>query len=177
MEEAKKECGKRAAAAEPRTIENLQNASDHLHYEVWMMQSLPNEYVLAQQAVAAAQVRANAFLEAFVVHARVLMDFLYRDDPWPDDVVAAKFFDAPEQWTGVRKPLTELSVELQRVNGRVGKEVAHLTFARNEITAEMKNWQIGKIAQELSAQFDVFLKLVPKNKLSSTWPQANGRQR
>ena len=163
MDSANKKLDQRAPA-EPSIVEKLQKASVHLGYEIWMLES-------TAQALATEQIRHNALLEAFVIHARVLMDFMYDDKPWPDDVVAAKFFDAPEQWTGVRKRLTELSEELQKVNGRAGKEVAHLTFARQEIAAEMKIWQYGKIAAELSALFGDFIKQVPKNKLSPTWNQ------
>ncbi|OGP57866.1 MAG: hypothetical protein A2162_02290 [Deltaproteobacteria bacterium RBG_13_52_11b] len=170
----------KVAPTEPPSVEKLQKASEHLQYEVWMMRSLPREYALAQQALASAQqavaearVRANALLEAFVVHARVLMEFLYNDKPKRDgDVVAVMFFDTPDQWTGIRKPFSDLSDELQKVKDRVGKEVAHLTFRRNEITAETKSWQLGMIAQELSAVFAVFRTHVPENKLSSIWFQA-----
>jgi hypothetical protein len=126
-----------------------------------MAQALPG----AQQALDAAQIRVNALLESFVIHARALMDFMYPDKPWADDVLATQFFDTPEQWTDVRKPLEKLSEELQKVKGRAGKEVAHLTFARQEITAEMKTWQYSKIAEELVALFNDFLARVPKERL------------
>ena len=179
MENPSKDCNKKPAPTTPRSIEELQEASEHLHYEKWMMQSAVQEFAVAQQtlasaqqATAAAQVKVNAFLEDCVIHARVLMEFLYTDEPKrDDDVVAAKFFDTPEQWTSVRKPFDKLSEELKKVKGRTGKEIAHLTFARNQIILEMKKWQLGKIVQELLEQFDVFLKHVPKNKLSSKWNQ------
>ena len=164
MEPAEKESAKKTQA-EPPSAEKLKKASEHLHYEIWMFASMAQALPGAQQAVDAAQIRVNAFLEAFVIHARVLMDFMYDDKPWADDVVATNFFDTPEQWTDARKPLEKLSEELQKVNGRAGKEVAHLTFARQEITAEMKTWQYGKIAEELAALFNDFLARVPKEHL------------
>ena len=182
MDNPNKDCCKKPAPATPRSIEELQKISEHLHYEKWMMQSAVQEFAAAQQALAAAQqaaaaaqVKVNAFLEDCVVHARVLMEFLYTDEPKRnDDVVAAKFFDKPEQWTSVRKSFEELSEELRKVRGRTGKEIAHLTFARNEITLEMKKWQLGKIVQELLEQFGVFLKHVPKDRLGSVWSQQLG---
>lgn len=181
MEIANKGCSKKKPVAKPPTIEDLQKASEHLHYEFWMMQQLPRMYAMADQELSRTQephadvrIRANAFLESFLIHARVLMDFMYPDNPRPDDVLAEEFFDVPDEWTSIRKPFDKLSDELQKVKGRVGKEVAHLTYARNEITFEMKQWEFGIIARELSALFDNFLQHVPKNKLSSVWAQAAG---
>ncbi len=171
MTEPEKKCGKRPDF-KPLSVEDARKSSEHLHYEINMLISTAQSLAKAQQVLDQTQFNLNVLLESFVIHARALMDFMYDDKPWEDDVVAAKFFDSPKQWTKVRKPLVNLSEELQKVNGRVGKEVAHLTLKRNEITAETKKWQFGKIAQELKTSFDIFLEHVPKDKLnSSIWRQ------
>ena len=91
MEPAKKEPIKKAQEERP-PAEKLQKASEHLHYEAWMLVSTAQALAGAQQGLDAAQIRVNALLESFVIHARVLMDFMYDDKPWNDDVAAMSFF-------------------------------------------------------------------------------------
>ena len=72
-----------------RSDTDLREASNHLHYEVWMLTS-------SAQAMASGIANNGwlkyALLESFVVHVRGVMDFLYNDNPQPDDVVAQDFF-------------------------------------------------------------------------------------
>ena len=94
------------------------------------------------------------------------MDFLYTDKPQVDDVIAEDFFDTPQQWTNMRPILSELLSQAKR---RAGKEVAHLTYARLNVTPETKPWQVIKIVNDISTVINTFLENVPKNKLSSLW--------
>lgn len=109
---------------------------------------------------------ANALLESFVIHVRAIMDFLYADRPQPDDVIAEDFFGSPDQWKKIRPAL---SSSLSQAKRRAGKEVAHLTYARLDVTPETKPWRFIDIAKEIAAVIDVFLKNVPKEKLGSKW--------
>ena len=108
----------------------------------------------------------NALLESFVVHVRGVMDFLYNDNPQNDDVVAQDFFASPDAWASIRPELSEL---LRKAKKRVGKEIAHLTYARLEVTPDTKPWPFVSIANEVSSVMQVFLKNVPKEKLGSQW--------
>ena len=56
-----------------------------------------------------------------------------------------------------------------KVRGRVGKEVAHLTYARLDVTAEAKAWPFVELFNEVHEVFNVFLKGVDRNKLSDDW--------
>jgi hypothetical protein len=104
----------------------------------------------------------NAALESFILHARVLLDFLYAEKPQPDDVIAEDYFNELSQWQTVRPEKTKT---LKVIHKRVGKEVAHLTYARLEVTAVAKEWQFIQIAKEINAVFDAFLNNVAKNRL------------
>ena len=108
----------------------------------------------------------NATLEAFTVHARILLDFLYAEKPQADDVIAEDFFSDPAIWLRGRPDKSEL---LASVHRRVAKEVAHLTYARLEVTPETKPWHFAQLAAEVDAAFAKFLSMVPLQVLGSKW--------
>jgi hypothetical protein len=100
----------------------------------------------------------NALLESFTIHTRVLLDFLYAEKLQTDDVVAEDFFSEPSLWLSVRPVKSDC---LASVHKRVGKEIAHLTYARLDVTPEAKPWLYAPIANEVNAAFSVFLSLAP----------------
>src|SRR4051812_11520484 len=128
-----------------RTPTQLRDASEHLHYEFWMFVTLSR--ALAISVFGQGAIR-NAILESFTVHARVLLDFLYAEKPQADDVIADDFFTDPETWRQIRG---DMAPALQKVNRRVGKEIAHLTYARLEVTPEIKGWSFLEIASAIEA--------------------------
>lgn len=146
-----------------RKLEELQESSNHLFYEVWMFTALANGLA---SGIAGQGPIANALLESFVIHVRTIMDFLYADRLQTDDVIAEDFFASPEQWTKIRPALSE---SLSQAKRRAGKEVAHLTYARLDVTPETKPWRFIEIAKEIMAVIDIFLKNVPKEKPGSKW--------
>jgi len=109
---------------------------------------------------------ANAALEAFTIHVRGVMDFLYSDNPRPDDVIAQDFLPAAIDWQRVRVAPTSA---LKLARERAGKEVAHLTYARLNVTPDTKPWPFLEIAQDVSKAFGVFLQHAPKDKLDGKW--------
>jgi len=109
----------------------------------------------------------NALLESFTVHARALVGVFYpADDPINDDVLAADFLDDPTAWATGRPGLTPVLTEVRR---RVGKEIAHLTYTRLEVTAETKQWRFLEIAFDLLKVVNVFVDLVPESRLVSSF--------
>jgi len=56
---------------------------------------------------------------------------------------------------------------------RAGKEVAHLTYARLDVTPETKLWPFIKIANEIAEIIDTFLEHIPGSKLGEQWKQEN----
>lgn len=108
----------------------------------------------------------NALVEAFTVHARVLLSVFYPANPWPDDVLASDYFDDPAAWERARPALTPT---LQAVDRRVGKEVAHLTYARLAVTPEQKEWPYLEIAHDMAKVVIVFSQFVPASSLGAQW--------
>jgi len=148
-----------------RTPEELREASDHLYYEIGMLQSMAG--VLASGALGESQLK-NAALESFALHARVLLEFCYSDKPHPvhPDVIAANFFEDASSWINERPPKTEL---LAGIHDRVGKQVAHLSYKRQDVTPEDKKWSFAQIATDLQVVLDTFYYLVPRNVLGKRW--------
>jgi len=110
-------------ARKKRSEQELRAASDHLFYEIWMFQSLARD--MASRSFTENVVN-NALLESFTIHTRILLDFLFAAKPQLDDVIAEDFFEDPATWHNVRPPKSEI---LETVHKRVGKEIAHLTYA------------------------------------------------
>jgi len=149
--------------AAKHTPAELGEASNHLYYEVWMLESTAS--VLATGRLEQGPF-ANALLESFIIHVRAVMDFLYAHKPQEDDVKAEDFFDTPDQWINTRP---QLSQTLSTAKYRAGKEVAHLTYARLRVTPETKPWLFVDIANEVTVVMNSFLNAVDKNRLGSRW--------
>ena len=150
-----------------RTEGELKEASDHLHYEIWMLTSLAHGI---GSGIAGQGPIANALLESFVVHVRALMEFLYNEKPKPDDVIAEDYFEKADVWKELRPALSE---SLKQAKRRAGKEVAHLTYARLDVTQEAKQWPFVKIANEIAVVLNIFLEHVSKSKLGKQWEKTS----
>jgi hypothetical protein len=146
-----------------RTAEELRAASEHLHYEVNMFDATGRALA---SGVFGAGAATNAFLESFTIHVRALLQFLYPTAPKPDDVLAEDFFDDPTAWAAVRGALP---ASLDAVNRRVGKEIAHLTYARLDVTPETKGWNIPEIWAALLSVVQKFAENAPRERLGSSW--------
>jgi len=108
----------------------------------------------------------NALVESFVIHARALLYFLYAESPHPDDVIAEDFLPAPDEWAKIRSPKTELP---KTTHKSVGKEAAHLTYARLHVTPETKGWAFLQIEEDIGTALSRFLEVVPKSLLGPRW--------
>jgi hypothetical protein len=121
----------------------------------------------------------NSFVEVSTLHARILQQFLYRDrPPREDDALAVHFFERPEDWVGIRPAP---SAHLSALGGRVGKEIAHLTYARMDLSPEEKSWNFLPTSNELMGTLDLFVRsampqrLHPQVKLSlEQWKEITG---
>jgi hypothetical protein len=141
----------------------LEKASNHLHYEFWMFNTTAQAHA---SGISKEGWITNALLESFVIHVRGLMDFLYNDNPRPDDVVAQDYFNTLEEWKKLRP---QQSPVLEHAKQRAGKEVAHLAYERLNVTPETKPWFFLEISKEVSEVMNVFLENVQKEKLGSSW--------
>jgi len=55
----------------------------------------------------------------------------------------------------------------------VGKEVAHLTYARQDVTPETKPWPFVEIVTEVNSIFSKFFDLIPHDLLGPRWSSSN----
>jgi len=146
-----------------RTDAALQEASNHLHYEFSMLTSVAHAIA---SGMSSNGWLLNALLESFVIHFRALLDFFYpAENPKQDDVLAKDYFD-DGGWDKIKPKLSDA---LAKEKVRAHKEIAHLTYARLNVTPETKNWAFIDIANEMNAVMEVFLKHVPKARLGSRW--------
>ena len=184
--------------AKKPTKENLRKASDHLLYEIWMMNRLasmlegqtnslfasrPTSYTSTTVTTVfvrstgiiktyqddfeeddTLRVTNNAFIEAFGVHVRSLLDFFYAKGQ-DDDVVAAHFFTSPGLWENA-SPFKGKE-DLQKIKNRVNKEIAHLTYTRQDVKSKL--WPFKEIQDDLNKIAEVFYSCVPKDLLGDRW--------
>ena len=110
----------------------------------------------------------DSLLESFVIHFRALLDFFYAEKPRIDDVIASDFFPDEGRWEKIRPPLSEY---LSKFWARAHKEVAHLTYARLDVTPETKEWNHVEIADEIKSIMDLFLANAPKHLFGNRWKE------
>ncbi len=138
-----------------RTNEELKEISEHLYYELTML-------IETSKLRSEDRARNNAFLESFCIHARVMRDFLFNIMGHPDDAFAIDFFDDHTEW---KKYIRGKSEVLSQVNGRVNKEIVHLSYRRLKATPEEKFWDQATICREINEIFKRFLELVSEEKI------------
>ena len=147
----------------------LQEASNHLWYEIWMFQTLVRGM---SSGMAGQGPLNNALLESFAIHVRALIHFFFDCGGQRDDVLAIHFFSTPDDWTSVAPPLTKV---LQQAKKRADKEVAHLTYSRQKVTPEKKPWQFMPIFNDLQKAVEAFIECVPQDLLGERWEQTKNR--
>jgi hypothetical protein len=102
-------------------------------------------------------------VEAFAIHLRNLIFFLYPHKPQEDDVCARDFFVSEETWETVKPKISEL---LQTARYRANKEVGHLTTARKNGTPEAKEWNVQEFLGEVMPVLELFANSADKVRLS-----------
>ena len=145
----------------------LRNASNDLYYEFWMFAKLANGLATG---IMGESIINNALLEAFTIHARAILDFLYNDRLTGNEVSALDFVHRPDEWIQVRPKKSALLKEMETdLRHRVAKEIAQLPYDRHKGVPERKPWPFMQIAKEINVAFDVFLELVPERRLGPRW--------
>jgi len=139
------------AKTENRTVEELKNALVALKYEVGMLWSLAN--ILATDNEGKGVIH-NALLESFLIHARILIEFLYKNKPYKDTVIASQYFTDSQN---ILPPKTKL---LEETAKDAHKYLAHLTYTRTHLQGK-KQWFYIKIANDIKAALQVFCKKLP----------------
>ena len=109
----------------------------------------------------------NATAEAFALHLRNLIVFLYpeRFRLEADDISAHHFIDSKspyEDWLRHRPPLPSI---LERAKIRADKELAHLTTARIAGTPPAKHWEPCALLRELKRVLASFAERADSNRV------------
>lgn len=146
-----------------KSTQTVINALDHLAYEVWMFESV---IVAMSSNITGNGILNNAIIESFAMHIRNIIQFFYKDNPQPSDVVAADCFSDPSTWDNI---CPQITVNLQKAKSRAHKEIAHLTYDRIKVTPEKKPWPYQEIYKDLVYLLQIFLNSVPSNLLSDHW--------
>ena len=134
-----------------RSEDELIKALDHLNYEYSM---LLNVSEALRSNLALNPLLRNVLLESFAIHFRALVDFLYRpDNARPDDMVAEDFLGDENRWSEVRPTISPV---LRSSRDRAHKEIAHLTYARLEVTESEKGWPFSEITTEIQRLMNLF---------------------
>ena len=144
-------------AREKRASDVLRRvAEEHLKYEREMLDATAH---LLAAGVHDPHVRF-ALLESFTIHLRALIDFMWPTGARPDDVIASDFFPTPAAWAEVAPVLPDA---LEPAKTRVGKEIAHLTYARLDVAKEEKPWSHVEMADAMIAALRVFIESAPED--------------
>jgi hypothetical protein len=137
-----------------KTPEEFCNESDAVYYEIKMLNDVADEIPNSCKKVI-----HDALVESFVIHARVLVDFLYghpNKDPQKRDIIARGFFDFSKSWP------SEPPDDLKEVKKRADKLAAHLTCDRVIQYRSDKGWPITQIKNRLNKIINDWLKTVPQ---------------
>ena len=145
-----------------RSDDELREVSVHLLYELQMFRATA---LGLMSGLFPGGPLHDAVLEAFIIHGRNLLHFLYAENSQASDVVAEDFLDDPAQWLTVRGDLPASLASLRR---RTNKEVAHLTYDRLSVTPG-ENWNFVDIFRDLDLKFQAFRTLVPARRLAEAW--------
>jgi hypothetical protein len=146
------------------TANDLLALSEHLFYEVQMAFSLAT-YLAQTRGTVTNQITRNAEIEAFTIHVRQLIDFLWMDRPEKSkntNAFAADYF-APGEWAKIRPKRPEiLNAALRH---KVGWGVAHLTYDRARSTSLDKQWDPIALAGAIAPAVSCFAENLDHQKL------------
>jgi len=156
------------------TAEQLKEASHHVMYELSML-----AHSFHRLALTETRLRINAelteyqkhellkdgyvFLECFLLHARVLSEFLGKNKGKPDDVRAYHFFkdhQMPEELAN------ENDIPLLKM---IHKKLAHITTSRSKDSQQ--TWDKVDISNNLIKRLEIFCEKVDKNRLDDNWKE------
>ncbi len=133
----------------------LAYSHEHLRYELWMFLRLGQYFPQIPDPQNEQEVVvANALVEAFVVHLRNLIGFLYPDKIASLDVIAADFFLDADIWEQIRP---QISRTLQEARDRAHREIAHLTTARIFGKPPKKVWPVSGLIAEVKVLMKLFV--------------------
>lgn len=158
--DGKKSKHKGPISISPKTLESI--AENNLSYVIWMLNSTAM-HQSDSQSKDEKRIENNAFLESFLVHARILIEFLYHG-PTDEDTILAEHY--VKNWDTYKNEDDQPSTEyLKDEKRRMDKLLAHLTEKGSMSKGEHKKWKRRKICDEINKKIIYFLD-APDNKIS-----------
>ncbi|MCE5267231.1 MAG: hypothetical protein LLG00_05040 [Planctomycetaceae bacterium] len=131
----------------------------HVAYEVWMFSASVD--ALNETRQNGSRATRNAHLEAILLHARVIHEFMFTkvNPKYPDDVRAANFLDDPAGWPPDQTKLCPfLATNLERLN----RSLHHISFDRLKFRRNL--WDYETVASEIRAVWKYFLTSLPADR-------------
>ena len=95
-------------------------------------------------------------LESFLIHASLLIEFLYNDTRKAQDISAIDFFNSPKQWKALRPDKSRL---LTLVAPAANK---HLENPSSKGLQEIMEWPFKSIANSIERTMTIFLDNFPE---------------
>src|SRR5690606_16936880 len=118
-------------------------AENQLKYVIWML----NE--TATLSAKPNSPENNAYIESFVIHARMLIEFLYGESNRNDDIRAADYVDGWwDNYISKNKPL-EKSEFIKNIKKKANLMAAHLTKAGSMYSDKDKEWDRIRIRDDI----------------------------
>jgi hypothetical protein len=146
-----------------RTDEDLRRLSEHLLYEVEMLNAAMThqDRLLKHKSSRKRNTLLYALHDSWAIHARNILAFFYPDRPQPDDAVASDYFhdrdwDCPVQGDGLR-----------RLRTKAAKELAQLDYGRVSFTPDERSWEYDPIVRDLAAPLRAFAEQVPSTRVGA----------
>ena len=130
-------------------------AENQLKYVIWML----NE--TATLSAKPNSPENNAYIESFVIHARMLIEFLYGESNRKDDIRAADYVDSwRDDYISDNKSVSK-STFIKDIKTKADKMAAHLTDHGSMYSDKDREWDRIKIRDEINKIILEFLDAVP----------------
>ena len=132
-------------------------AVEHIVYEIMMF----NGTSIKLDSGIQDQFEINTLLESFAIHSRNLFDFFYTKKKYEDDMSADDFIIKKKEFKLRR---TKKRV-LANLTNKANKQIAHLTYSRNNYNPSTKGWNVSTITKNMHNTIVSFLScLEPRKK-------------
>jgi hypothetical protein len=144
--------------------DELKIGSDYFEYHfrmyaetyIWLSKNKDNDFWNTER---------NAFIDAHLIHARALINFLGvppTNNRWKTDMYALDFFhDCPELFS----PISNQFLSEQSKN--IGGKLVHITKNAIPNLKSQQHWPITTMAFEIIESIEKFLNVVPETRLEN----------
>jgi len=151
-----------------RPEEELREGSYHLYYEISIFFETARWYSEIKKAAQGTvnvsiplTVLQNAFLESFLIHARLLLEFFHKECFRPDDIKPSDFLSDE----GDSKKIIKPDKLLMKEKDHMDKKLAHLTYTRSREYA----WNLSAILKGIVDCLNSYIPLMRQDILDPIW--------